>query len=213
MLQNFGVCPHCTAKGLRGNVWKLTEETPDVTISDGESFHLILFSGPDAVPSPSGGILAGRLEAQFTYVLDRLGTSASQSVVILTRIPETREGVVQQVEKAGQLLAEILAAGKALAIEYIFDGAQLLVSRTYRIEIAPTCPVAIKRGQTEVSAPGHETWGTVTCDSCGDNFYIGPNRFFATRQDEKAVAKRFEDFLSRDHADGRTHRNSYEISD
>src|SRR5215467_15174482 len=64
MFRNFTACPHCAAKGLPGQLWKIEERTPSITLSDGKSFHLILLSGPDLVPAPSGGLRANRLVGQ-----------------------------------------------------------------------------------------------------------------------------------------------------
>ena len=129
MHRNFGVCPHCKAKGLPGGVWKLKEETPSITLSDGKSFHLILFSGPDSIPAPSGGIAANRLAAQFFYVHDSLGTEPRPLAVFLTRPGENFEVVKTQLENAALRLAELLERGKTLSSQYSFDGEQLLELR------------------------------------------------------------------------------------
>jgi hypothetical protein len=125
MHRNFVVCPHCTDKGLPGRVWNLAEQAPGISLSDGESFHLIFFNGPDAIPAPSGGVQAGRLAAQFSYVDDALGTRVHRVAVILTRAGETVEGVKAQLEDAATTLAELLERGRALSSEYSYDGEQL----------------------------------------------------------------------------------------
>ena len=85
MFRNFTACPHCAAKGLPGQPWKIEERTPSITLSDGKSFHLILLSGPDLVPAPSGGLRANRLVGQFSYVHDNFGSEPYRVAVLLTR--------------------------------------------------------------------------------------------------------------------------------
>jgi hypothetical protein len=70
-------------------------------------------------------------------------------------------------------------------------------------------PVAIKAGQKEVNAPEHETWGTVSCDQCGEKFYVGPNRIYPEEPDH--FIKVLEQMLADDHKRGIVHRNSYEF--
>jgi len=213
MHRNFGICPHCTAKGLPGKVWKLNEKTPSVTLSDGKSFHLILFSGPDSIPAPSGGIFGNRLAAQFSYMHDRLGTEARRIAVVLTRPGESLESVKNHLEAAADKLAELLESGKPLAAEYGFDGERLSVLNAYKSKLRPLCPVAIKVEQNEIHAPDHDTFGIVSCDSCGDEFHIGPHRFHGSRTTPQETAKQLQTLLAEDHRTGRPHSNAYELSD
>jgi hypothetical protein len=46
----------------------------------------------------------------------------------------------------------------------------------YKQHFSGLNPVAIKVGQIEIKAPEHETWGTITCGQCGEQFLIGPHR-------------------------------------
>jgi hypothetical protein len=131
MHRNFGVCPHCTAKGLPGEIWKLNEKTPSITFSDGKSFHLILFSGPDAVPAPSGGLLANRVVAQFSYIHDSLGSEAHRAAVLLTRPGESFESATVQLKSAAFKLADLLKSVGRLSFQYGFDGKQLWELRSY----------------------------------------------------------------------------------
>ena len=128
MHRNFVVCPHCTANGLPGRVRNLTEQTPGISLSDGESFHLILLNGPDAIPVHSEGVQAGRLAAQFSYVDDALGAGVHRVAVIRTRPGESSEGVKTQLEDAATKLAELLERGIAPSSEYSYDGEQLFES-------------------------------------------------------------------------------------
>jgi len=84
----------------------------------------------------------------------------------------------------------------------------------YNKKIEPLCPVAVKMGQSEVHAPEHDNkWSTVACDTCGANFFIGPNRIYGSRISEHECAKRLRALLAEDHRVGRTHTDSYEIPD
>jgi hypothetical protein len=213
MHRSFGVCPHCTAKGLPGTVWKLNEKTPSITLSDGKSFHLILFSGPEPVRAPTGGILANRLVGQFFYVHDRMGDDAHWTAVLLTRPGESFESVKDHFERVATKLAELLERGNPLCAEYGFDGEQLWELKAYEQKLQPHCPVAIKVGQHEVHAPNHDTWGIVTCDSCGLHFHIGPNRLFGSRTTAEATARQLQAILAQDHIAGRAHLSGYELPD
>lgn len=83
----------------------------------------------------------------------------------------------------------------------------------YKNQIDPISPVAIKKGQSEVNAPAHETWGTVTCEECGDQFLIGPNRIFGSRITAEQASKRLEELLDADHTAKEKHQNSYVLPD
>lgn len=81
------------------------------------------------------------------------------------------------------------------------------------MQIDPLCPVAIKMGQSEVHAPAHETWGTVTCDECDEQFLIGPNRIFGSRITAEEAAKRLEEVFVVEHKAKEKHQNSYVLQD
>lgn len=83
----------------------------------------------------------------------------------------------------------------------------------YKSEIDPLCPVAIKLGQTEVRAPGHETWETVTCPACPDKFALGPSRIYGSRITKETATKNLLSRLAEDHNRHRVHENSYELPD
>ena len=67
--------------------------------------------------------------------------------------------------------------------------------------------------ETKVHAPAHETWGIVTCDSCGEKFFIRRNRIAGSRISAQERAKRLDALLGADHRRDGTHEDSYEISD
>ncbi len=71
-------------------------------------------------------------------------------------------------------------------------------------------PVAVKLHQTEIHAPQHTTWGTVKCDSCGEEFAVGCHRLYPTNTETECVAK-LERILAADHKAGRPHENLYDL--
>ncbi len=83
----------------------------------------------------------------------------------------------------------------------------------YKTKVEPLSPVAIKLGQTEVYAPGHDTWGVVACDVCGERFAIGPNRMYGSRRTDVDCAKDLEEILAEDHNRSRPHPNSFVLPD
>lgn len=83
----------------------------------------------------------------------------------------------------------------------------------YKKKIMPLCPVAIRRHQVEVHAPGHIDWGAVTCGTCSVKFNIGPNMIFGSRLTDVQAAKQFEAMLAEDHQANRPHQDAYEIRD
>ena len=84
----------------------------------------------------------------------------------------------------------------------------------YDKKIEPLCPVAVKMGQSAVHAPQHDnTWGAVTCDACGEGFFIGPHRIYGSRIGKEECERRLRALLSEDHRLSRPHANSYDIPD
>ena len=83
--------------------------------------------------------------------------------------------------------------------------------RKYKSKMDSLSPVAVKLGQHEVHAPGHDHWGVVTCDKCGETFAIGPNRIYGAQLDERACAQQFERLLAQDHRRDEVHADAYEI--
>lgn len=55
--------------------------------------------------------------------------------------------------------------------------------------------------------------GFVTCDSCGEKFFIGRNRIAGSRISAQECAKRLDALLGADHRRDGTHEDSYEIPD
>jgi hypothetical protein len=85
----------------------------------------------------------------------------------------------------------------------------------YKKKIAPLCPVAVKLGQAEVCAPGHNNWGVVTCDApgCGAKFAIGPDMIYGSRISDVQAAKDLASLLTEDHKRNSPHQNAYELKD
>jgi hypothetical protein len=81
----------------------------------------------------------------------------------------------------------------------------------YKEKLDPLRPVAIKANQNDVYAPGHETWETVTCDSCGEFFYIGPRNVLEARTRLEDAAIQVRSLLGEDHRVGRQHQNGYQL--
>jgi hypothetical protein len=81
----------------------------------------------------------------------------------------------------------------------------------YKSELAPIGPVAIKLGQRNVYAPGHDTWGVVTCEACQATFALGPNRIYGSRTGEIDCVGELQTLLAEDHKFGREHGDSYEL--
>jgi cysteinyl-tRNA synthetase len=107
------------------------------------------------------------------------------------------------------LRAELTAAG--IIVENTKDGVRWRRKSGYMTRVSPLCPVAIKFDQSEVHAPDHDTWGTVSCENCEAKFAIGPNRTFGSRSTPEVCAKQLEELLSADHRLGQPHKNSYEL--
>jgi hypothetical protein len=78
-------------------------------------------------------------------------------------------------------------------------------------EMAPLSPVAIKKEQTEISAPQHTTWDTLTCPHCSETFFIGPNHIYASRVAKEELSTNLLAALADDHSHHSPHKNSYEF--
>ena len=87
------------------------------------------------------------------------------------------------------------------------------MTQPYKSELNPLCPVAIKEGQFEVHAPGHDSWDKVECPQCSDKFLLGPNRIFGSRITQQEATNQLLERLVDDHAQSLKHQNSYELPD
>jgi len=88
-----------------------------------------------------------------------------------------------------------------------------LRNEKYKKRISALCPVAIQLQQFEVHAPEHIMWGIVTCNICGKQFAIGPNRTHGSRVTDVQAAEALTLMLEDDHSLNQPHQNSYEIRD
>ncbi|HEV3040559.1 MAG TPA: hypothetical protein VHA33_22540 [Candidatus Angelobacter sp.] len=116
---------------------------------------------------------------------------------------------------------------RALGEYVVFCEAPFILTKTGEAEVSqktPTGykttmdsfnPVAIRLLQHEVHAPDHTNWGTVTCDSCFEQFAFGPNRIYGVRGIKTAddYAKILEAILSNDHKRGQDHQNAYDLGE
>lgn len=87
-----------------------------------------------------------------------------------------------------------------------------MANKDYKGEIRSLSPVAVRTHQREVSAPDHDTWGTVTCDGCKAEFFIGPNRIYGSRTTQAECVKQLEGILAQEHAMNHDHQNIYELN-
>lgn len=85
------------------------------------------------------------------------------------------------------------------------------MDKTYERKLDSLSPVAIKLGQTQVCAPGHDTLDVIGCKICGERFAIGPNRTYGSRRHARECLGQLQALLEEDHKEGRSHRNSYEL--
>ena len=81
----------------------------------------------------------------------------------------------------------------------------------YKEQIQTLHVVAIKKGQHEVNAPEHATWGKLTCASCSDEFLIGPPRLYGVFETENAYVKKLEAILAVEHTRHQQHQNNYDL--
>jgi hypothetical protein len=91
------------------------------------------------------------------------------------------------------------------------EGKQKMSYARYKNRLESLNPVAIKLGQSDICAPQHDTWGVLTCDTCGDKFVLGPNRIYGSRTDEQMCVQELESMLTRDHKLKLPHQNSYDL--
>jgi cysteinyl-tRNA synthetase len=126
------------------------------------------------------------------------------------RIDEMEKARKARNFKASDTIREELTAA-GIIVENTKDGVRWRRRMGYGKRNSPLCPVAIRLNQTEVHAPDHDTWGIVSCDSCKDQFALGPNRIYGTRSTAAECIRELEERLKADHKDGRPHANSYEL--
>lgn len=81
-----------------------------------------------------------------------------------------------------------------------------------KIEIDTMNPVAVRKGQSKVYGPQHDTWPTkVTCDGCDAEYVIGPHRIYASRTTEEECVKQLKEILAGEHAANHPHQDAYKL--
>jgi len=99
--------------------------TPLITRSDGMTFHLYLYSGPDTWYGKSGGIIAGRTASTYFYASDPLSIERAPVTVIFRTTGLNGRGVEEAMRDAADQMAATLSAGKNLATALYYDGGDL----------------------------------------------------------------------------------------
>ena len=83
MQRNVKRCDHC------GELFISLENVPFINRTDGKTFHVSLFAGPNPRPDASGSFFADQSICSFSYVHDRLG-KGREYVVVYTVTRERR---------------------------------------------------------------------------------------------------------------------------
>lgn len=91
------------------------------------------------------------------------------------------------------------------------EARQLLAKLRYETKITPLGVVAVREGQSEVHAPEHDNWGSVTCDVCGVRFFLGAHRIYGFRGEKADFVRQLEEILSQEHKMNHPHQNAYEL--
>lgn len=115
MQRNSNKCAHC-GKALVG----LTEKVPAISRSDGKTFHVVLYAGPD--------LSSGRIVCCFVYVHDQLGPDNQYVAVNIVLPSKDRRRILQAAEVAADKIATTVQIGSKLASGYILDDGRLLAS-------------------------------------------------------------------------------------
>ena len=101
--------------------------TPLISRSDGRSFHLYLFSGPDPWHAKSGGIVAGRAASTYFYASDKLSANHDSLTVIFRTVDLDSVSVENAMRDAADQMASILSRGEALEPDLYYDRGSLTV--------------------------------------------------------------------------------------
>jgi len=73
--------------------------------------------------------------------------------------------------------------------------------------------VAIKKGQSREKAAGFQEMGTLRCDGCGEEFYIGHNPNSVDKRVAEKQAKWLEKVLAEEHERDKKHSDRIELPD
>jgi hypothetical protein len=79
-------------------------------------------------------------------------------------------------------------------------------------EIDSIEPVAIRHGQTKITAPQPaDIWGTVTCEKCGAKFSLCQVVSFSDRSAQEKYVAKLENRLKEEHARKAAHLDGYDL--
>jgi len=112
MESNFIVCPHCAANGKHRELRPATRRTPQVSRSDGRSFHLFL---EESIISRPSGATDPEISALFRYDLDPAGERSESTLVTIGPGGATGELALTQLEQSADRLAAILEERRSVA--------------------------------------------------------------------------------------------------
>ena len=73
--------------------------------------------------------------------------------------------------------------------------------------------VAIKRGQGQEKAAGFQEMGTLRCDGCGEEFFIGHDPAFVDKSLADRQAHWLERVLAEEHERDKKHSDRIELPD
>jgi hypothetical protein len=117
MYRNSARCPHC------GRILPVRQRTPLINRSNGSTFHLWLFSGPDRRPKFMGGVYPQHFICNFACTYDQVPTQDSFVTVVIT--VTGKETVLDQIETAADRLTHLIEEGKSLTTVYTLNGSDL----------------------------------------------------------------------------------------
>jgi hypothetical protein len=116
--KDFTDCPHCALKGTPRRLHPATHRTPQVSRSDGRSFHIFLEESN--VSRPSGGTEQD-VVALFRYDLDPAGEKSESTLVRIHPAGATADIVLSQLQYSADRLAAILESGQRLRKSYSWN--------------------------------------------------------------------------------------------
>jgi hypothetical protein len=110
MLKDFEWCPHCKQLNRDSRVIRFGQ-SPLISRSDGETFHLYLFAGPIDWLAKNGKVVPDKAVCNFVHRSENQGLDRSS--VVLFDVPVIGE-VEHTLRDAADQMAEILARQKFL---------------------------------------------------------------------------------------------------
>jgi len=82
-----------------------------------------------------------------------------------------------------------------------------------RAQESPATVVAIKKGQTEISAPSYDDWVLVRCTLCSAEFQLGKRQASSAREGKEHYVKFLQQILVGEHSreEKPDHLNRYDL--